>query len=132
MQFKRKDKHKAYREKVQRYAREEKKLWEDFRHGMMIGSKNFVDKIRSTYLPENLHKEIPQQRDLAKSTDRDNRDLLVLSIWKTGLLTNDGIGRLFGMTYSSVSHIVKSIKLKMAQDPTIEERFNHIYSLFKI
>lgn len=64
--------------------------------------------------------------------DRDNRDLLVLSIWKTGLLTNDGIGRLFGMTYSSVSHIVKSIKLKMAQDPTIEERFNHIYSLFKI
>jgi putative transposase len=160
-QFKRKDKHKAYREKVQRYAREEKKLWEDFRHGMMIGSKNFVDKIRSAYLPENLHKEIPQQRDLAKGidpearlkeaagvlgydldffrrmpritkADRDNRDLLVLSIWKTGVLTNDGIGRLFGMTYSSVSHIVKSIRLKMAQDPTLEERFNHIYSLFKI
>ena len=65
-QFKARDKHKAYREKVQRYAKEEKKLWEDLRHGMIIGSKKFVEKIRSAYLPEKLHKEIPQQRDLAK------------------------------------------------------------------
>jgi putative transposase len=34
-----KDKHRAYREKVQRYADEEKKLWEDFRHGMILGTK---------------------------------------------------------------------------------------------
>jgi len=160
-QFKGKDKHKAYREKVQRYAREEKKLWEDFRHGMIMGSKQFVDKIRRTYLPEKLHKEIPQQRDLAKGTDpidklkeaarrldcdldhfsqapritkahRDNRDLLVLSVWKTGMLTNDKIGRLFGMTYSSVSHIVKSLTLRMEQDNNLRERFDHVYSLFKI
>jgi len=51
------------------YAREEKKLWEDFSHGMIIGSKKFVDRVRSVYLPEKLHKEIPQQRDLAKSID---------------------------------------------------------------
>ena len=70
-QFKGKDKHKAYREKVQRYAKEEKKLWEDLRHGMVIGSKKFVDKIRSAYLPEKLHKEIPQQRDLAQCIDPD-------------------------------------------------------------
>jgi putative transposase len=160
-QFKGKDKHKAYREKVQRYAKEEKKLWEDLRHGMIIGSKKFVGKIRSAYLPEKLHKEIPQQRDLAKGidlvaklkeaarmldcdldqfrrapritkADRDDRDLLVLSVWKTGVLTNEKIGRLFGMTYSSVSHIVRSIKLRMEQDHSLRERSDHIYSLFKI
>jgi putative transposase len=160
-QFKGKDKHKAYRGKVQRYAKEEKKLWEDFRHGMIIGSKKFVDKIRGAYLPEKLHKEIPQQRDLAKGidpiaklkeaarmldcdlnhfrraprikkADRDDRDLLVLSVWKTGVLTNDKIGRLFGMTYSSVSHIVRSVTLRMEQDNNVKERFDHVYSLFKI
>ena len=68
-QFKGMDKYKAYREKVQRYAKEEKKLFEDLRYGMIIGSKKFVDKIRNTYLPEKPHKEIHQQRALAKHFD---------------------------------------------------------------
>ena len=141
-QFKGPDKNKAYREKVQNYAKEEKELWEDLRHGMIIGSKKFVDKIRNTYLPEKKHKEIPQQRAVARSfdpivklkeaarlldcdlsrikrmprvpiADRDNRDLLVFSLWQIGTMTNDDIGSLFGMTYSSVSHIVTSIRLRM-------------------
>jgi REP element-mobilizing transposase RayT len=156
-----KDKHKAYREKVQRYAKEEKKLWEDLRHGLIIGSKKFVEKIRSAYLPERLQKEIPQQRDMAKAidiegklkeaaqilgcdlesyrqisritkADRNDRDILVLSVWKTGLLTNEQIGSLFGLTYSSVSHIVKSIRLRIDQDGGLKTRFNQIYSLFKM
>jgi uncharacterized membrane-anchored protein YjiN (DUF445 family) len=158
--FKSKAKHKAYREQVQRYAKEEKKLWEDFRHGMIIGSKNFVDKIRRVYLPEELHKEIPQQRDLARGIDleaklravakklghdldlfrqmpritksvRDDRDLLVLSVWKTGMLTNGEIGQLFGTTYSAVSHIVKSVRQRIDQDYRLKERFDNIFSLFK-
>ncbi len=36
-----------YRETAQQYADIEKKLWEDFRHGMIIGTKKFVDNIRS-------------------------------------------------------------------------------------
>ena len=160
-QFKGADKNKAYREKVQNYAKEEKKLWEDLHHGLIIGSKKYVDKIRSAYLPEKLHKEIPQQRDLSKSidpiarlneaarlldcdlnrfkrmpriskADRDNRDLLVLSIWKTGVLTNVEIGNVFGMTYSSVSRIVKSIKLRMKRDHGLKERLNQVYSLIKM
>ena len=112
-------------------------------------------------MPEKLYKEIPQQREPGKSVDpvsklkeaarmldcdldhfrrspritkadRDDRDLLVLSVWKTGVLTNDKIGRLFGMTYSSVSHIVRSIRLRMEQDNSLKERFDLIYSLFKI
>ena len=160
-QFKGMDKNKAYREKVQRYAKEEKKLLEDLRYGMIIGSKKFVDKIRSTYLPEKPHKEIPQQRDLAKGIDpvvrlkeaakildcdldhfrrvsritkseRDDRNLLVFSVWKTGRLTNDEIGNLFGMTYSSVSHIVKTVRVKIEEDRDLKEKYGKIYSLFKI
>ena len=160
-QFSGPDKNKAYREKIQNYAKEEKKLWEDLRHGLILGSKKYVDKIRSAYLPEKLHKEIPQQRELSKSIDpiarlnetarlldcdlnhfkrmprisnaeRDNRDLLVLSVWKTGVLTNVEIGNVFGMTYSSVSRIVTSIKLRMKRDHDLKERFNQIYSLIKM
>lgn len=159
-QFKGKDQHKAYREEVQRYAREEKKLWEDFRHGLIIGSKKFVDKIRRAHLPAKLQKEIPQQRNLAKDVDlsaklvaaaqilgcdlenfrqmpritkagKDDRDILVLSVWKTGLLTNGEIGSLFGMTYSSISHIVRSIKMRIEHDDDLKNKYNQIYSLFK-
>jgi putative transposase len=155
------DKSKTYQQKVQDYANEEKKLWEDLRHGMIIGSKKYVEKIRNAYLPEKINKELPQQRDLSKSIDplktlieaakmldcdlkrfrqmprisredRDNRDLLVLSIWKTGVMTNNEIGNLFGMTYSAVSHIVKSVRLRMKGDPNLKKRFNQIYSLFKM
>ncbi|MCG7854207.1 MAG: hypothetical protein MIO92_16950 [Methanosarcinaceae archaeon] len=97
---------------------------------MIIASKKFVKKIRSTYLSEKLHKDIPQKRELVKGVDpavklkeavrildcdldclrrspriskaeRDDCDLLVFFVWKIGNLTNDKIGRVFGIMYSS-------------------------------
>ncbi|MFO7985090.1 MAG: hypothetical protein R6U38_04445 [Desulfatiglandaceae bacterium] len=68
-QFDAVEKHKAYRKKLQQYAEEEQKLWEDFRHGMIIGTKGFVHKIRSKYMPNTIQKEIPQQRSLVRSLD---------------------------------------------------------------
>jgi len=59
---------------VQQYSYEEKSLWEDFRHGMIIGTKEFVDRIRSKYMPDNFHKEIPQQRALGKGVGKSSRD----------------------------------------------------------
>jgi hypothetical protein len=56
--------------------------------------------------------------------DRDERDLLVLPVWKTGVSTNDTIGRLSGMTYSSVSHIVKSVRLRMEQDDNLKPQLS--------
>jgi len=152
---------KAYRAKVQDYAKEERNLREDLHHGMIIGSQNFVDDIRHKYLPDKLHTEIPQQRKMSKAidpvqrlkkaarmlgcdlyelrrmprisnADRDNRDFLVLSVWKTGVLTNNEIGNLFGLTYSSVSHIVKSVKLRLQKDRILKSKFDHVYSLFKM
>ncbi|NUO07560.1 MAG: hypothetical protein HUU08_02605, partial [Candidatus Brocadia sp.] len=39
--FDAKDKNTAYREMVQSYSREEKRLWENFRHGLFLGSEQF-------------------------------------------------------------------------------------------
>ncbi len=36
---------------------------------MIIGAKEFVERIRSKYIPDNIHKEIPQHRALGKSVD---------------------------------------------------------------
>ena len=156
-----KDKHRAYREKVQQYADEEKKLWEDFRHGMILGTKEFVDKIRSRYMPVLIHEEIPQQRSLGKSVEpekvlekaarilncdlddirrsrrisksiKDDRDLLLYLVWKICILPNEETGRLFGMTYSAISHILSSMRTRMEKDPDLRTRYKNLYSLCKM
>ncbi|UCD81548.1 MAG: hypothetical protein JSW26_09040, partial [Desulfobacterales bacterium] len=45
------DCYRSYREKVQKYASEEKRLFEDLRHGFILGSKQFVEKIGKKYAP---------------------------------------------------------------------------------
>jgi hypothetical protein len=146
------DWHKNYREKVQRYSKEEKRLWEYFWHGTFLGSKKFVEKIRRLYLPETPHSEIPTQKELAGSIDpdtvlkkaaksincnlkhlvrsnrifgveKDNRDLLIYFIWKNGSLTNEKIGALFGLTYSSVSHSIRSVKSRLKKDGKLKAKF---------
>lgn len=159
--FKGADNHKQYRQKVQKYADEEKSLLEDLRHGIVLGSKTFVDKIRKRFLPDVPHLEIPQQKKIAKDIqvediikkaaktlqvdinkciqakrlhgqNKQNRDLLIYLIWNTGLITNDEIGKQFGMSYSAVSHSVKSFKEKMGKDRKLKNQFGEVNSLFKI
>ena len=36
----------AYREAIQKYAKEEQRVWEDLRHGIFVGTENFVKKIK--------------------------------------------------------------------------------------
>ncbi len=160
-QFDKKDRHRGYREKVQKYAKEETRLLENLRHGMILGSKKFVDKIRKTYIAEAPHREIPQQKSMFRefdpdslldkaakilncdvrrfrqssrisSSDKADRDILVYALWKTGMLTNEKIGELFGVTSSSISHSVGAMKSKFQTDRQLQDKFNQIYSLFKI
>jgi REP element-mobilizing transposase RayT len=153
--------HRAYREKVQRYSEEEKKLLEDLKHGVILGTSDFVKKIRNAFLPDSPHKEIPQCRKMQKDVDslelienaakmlnvdmkfcqqtkripqeiKVNRDLLVFCIWKTGFLTNEKIGELFGVSYSSISHIVRSVQERLGKDKAFKKKYLKLYSLFKI
>jgi len=155
------ERHKAYRQKVQRDAGEEGRLWEDFRHGLILGTQSFVERIRSTYLSEKTHKEIPQQREVVRSVDegrlleqgakllncdlkklkkaqrlygnnKENRDLLVYLLWERGVHTNQEIGSLFGLTYSSVSHIVKCLKAQIRDSKKLKEKHRLLNSQYKI
>jgi len=155
------DCHRSYREKVQKYASEEKRLFEDLRHGLILGSKKFVSKIRKKYAGPEPDMSLPQQRRIAKSFDSSSylrkgeqifgsdlkrfvaakrisgdekaiRDLLIYGIWKSGQLKNEKIGSLFGLSYSGVSHSVKSAKTKLVKDRQLQTKFDQLNSLFKL
>jgi REP element-mobilizing transposase RayT len=160
-QFNGEDRYKSYREKVQRYTKEEKQLWEDLRYGLFLGSKNFGERIRKEFLPAEPEPAIAQQVQLAKRYDpisilhkaerilrcdvkrflktgrvlgaeKETRDLMIYLIWKAGVLTNDQIGQLFGLSYSAVSHAVKSLKARMQENPKLQAKFGKLYSQFKL
>ena len=125
-----------------------------------MGTKKYVDQIRRTHLPPTAHDEMPQQKSLARefdpsaflaeaskklkcdldamkvagrvsAQDKDNKDLLIYILWKTGTVTNSVIGEQFGIIYSSVSHYVKSMRLKLEKDRLLKKKLNSVYSLFK-
>jgi len=67
-----------------------------------------------------------------KDIFRDDRDLLVYLIWKTCILTDEEAGRLFGMTYSAISHMLSSMRTRMQKEPDLRVKYNHTYSLCKM
>ena len=155
------DKHLAYREAAQKYAKEEQKIWEDLRHGIFLGTKKFVQKIKKRYLPDIPDGEIPQQTQLSKSIDAEavlikaagildcklehfrkaarvsqseilNRDLLIYLMWQTGQLTNLQIAEMFGLTYSAVSRRVGVFKNLLSGNNALQSKFNRLKALIKI
>ena len=159
--FKGSNKHKQYRETVQKYAKEEKRLLEDIHYGMILGAKKFVNKIRKQFLPDIPHNDLPQQKQLAKDInledllkksaklvqididkcvqakrlhgiDKHKRDLIVYFLWNKGLMTNEKLGHFFNMSYSAVSHCVKIFKEKMNKDKKVKHQFEKLNSQFKL
>jgi DNA-binding CsgD family transcriptional regulator len=53
-------------------------------------------------------------------------------LWDRGLLQNEEIGRVFGISYSAVSHIVKDVKERMKKAPQLGSKVQSINSQFKI
>jgi REP element-mobilizing transposase RayT len=160
-QFAHEDEHKQYRAKVQKYSKEEKRLWENFRHGLFLGSKRFVTRLRKQHMPEKPDKEISAHRQSAASLDpseisdgatrllgcnveelkkisrvsgsqKEKRDIIIYLIWQTGLLTNEKIGAIFDLTYSSVSHSVKAVKSRMAKEHKFRDYIEDLNSQFKV
>ena len=155
------NRHKAYRENAQKYAKEEARLWEDLRHGFILGEKRFVSEIKKRFLPETAHREIPQQKLLANAVDVNqilakaagflsydlgkfkkaarvssscvlDRDMLLYAIWQLGARTNSQIGEIFGLTGSAVSKRVAVLKSKAVGDKMISEKLKQIKSLIQM
>jgi putative transposase len=150
------NKYRQYREKSQKYSNENRRIWEEIRHGLIYGSKKFVKKIKTRYIASEPDPAIPQQKSLLKSTDplhfldkaskvlqcdlerikncarisetdKLNRDILLYWLWQEGKFTNLQIGELFGLTHSSVSRRVTIIRKKMA----LEQNFQKQVQAFK-
>lgn len=147
----------SYREKVQRYAEEEKSLWEDLRHGLAMGTSEFMDRIRARFISVKPHPEVSRQRgivgridaeaclerasallgrDLARIRDagrlygeeKEDRDLLAYLLWERGAFTNEEIGRLLGVSYSAISHIVRRVKSRLSEDTKCRKRKDLVVS----
>jgi len=156
-----KDPHRAYRENMQKYAKEEQRVWEDLRHGIFVGTEKFVKKIKKRYLPDIAHAELPSQKQVVKDVDiepviskaagllkcdmnlfressrisksaKANRDLLIYIAWQLGVTSNQEIGEIFGLSYSAVSQRVRIAKELLNKDKGLERKYRQIKSLIKI
>ena len=74
---------------------------------------------------------IRHSRRISRSLKND-RDLLVYLVWKICILGNEETGRLFGMTYSAISHILGSMRTRMQKDSELRVKYNNAYSLCKM
>ena len=61
-----KDRHLAYRRKVQQYTDEKRWIWEDMAHGFNYGSQEFVDWLKARFLHSEPEIDIPQQMKSVK------------------------------------------------------------------
>jgi REP element-mobilizing transposase RayT len=154
------DRNKAYRANTQKYAIEEKRMWEDLRHGFILGTEQFVERIVERYLPEVPHREIPQQRKAARPTisetevlkaaealgcdlkgflksarvsprETQKRDFLIYLLWQSGGRTNQEIGNVFGLTYSAVSRRVSIFKKKLSEDKALLRNYERIRAMIR-
>ena len=106
-----------------------------------IREKNRMEELLSKLMPYILNKAakilncdldlIRNSRRISKSIKED-RDLLVYLLRKTCMPTNEGIGRIFGMTHSAVSRILSSMRTRLQTDSDLVRKDNHIGSLFKM
>ena len=155
------DRQAAYRELVQRYSDEEGRLWEDLRHGFILGTEQFVENIKKRFLPDTPHREIPQQKLLLKDMDLDkiltkaaaflgcdvkdfkkaarvpsgrvlDRDLLLYVVWQLGVRSNSQIGEVFGLTGSAVSRRVGVLKSKAENDKSVRKKLSEIKSIIEM
>lgn len=155
------DRNKAYRQSVQRYATEEGQIWENLRHGFLLGSQRFVENIKERYLPDVAHKEVPQQKRVAKDVDvktvltqaaaildcdpaefqsgvrvpphrSQKRDLLLYLIRQLGILTDPQIGEMFGLGYSAVSRRASIVKSRLLEDSALQQSYSKLKSIIKI
>ncbi len=149
------DPHRAYRERAQAYALEEKALWEDLRHGFVLGSAGFVQEVKKRHLPPSVNAEMPQQRGAARHVFSEAalqraaaflefdpgrgrlygkagketvgaRDLLIYLAWRTGGQTNREIGERLGLTHSAVSRRVSIVKMGLKNDPELRDRLEQL------
>ncbi len=153
--------HKAYRSKTQQYSKEERCIWEDVKHGLIYGSQDFVHKIRDQYLSPEKNAELPQYNsvfsdispeeivsracelldfDIEKAIDakrmispeKDKRDFILYLLREISGLSNQKIGDIFNLTYSSVSRRVSDLGHRFQKENKLFKQYQTFKSKIKV
>jgi putative transposase len=146
------DRHRTYRTKVQYYSKEDGNFLENIKHGLVYGSQDFIADIKDRFTENKTDVELPQRNSLLRDVDADsllkkaagildfniesahrakkispgekeNRDLLIYFIWKTGRFSNREIGTLFGLTYSAISQRVKIANDRISTEKKLKDKY---------
>ncbi len=155
------DRNKAYRIKVQQYSDEKVRIWEDVKHGLIYGGQEFVSDLKARFLEDKKDVELPQYNSLFRDFDsdlllkkasgilgfnleaarnakkigsgeKDERDLLIYLLWKTGRVSNREIGTYFGLTYSAISRRVKVMNDRIPSEQKLKRKYQKIKSQIKV
>jgi putative transposase len=155
------DSYKTYREKVLKYSEEESNVFENLRHGIVFGTKRYLNKITKKHFKKESDAELPQlnriirdkdpakllksaakvinfnltklgQSDRILKKDIQDRDVLLYFLRGTGLYTNKQIGELFGLTYSAVSHRANIVKSQIFKQSELRQKYSLIKSMIKV
>jgi len=57
---------------------------------------------------------------------------MIYILWQTGRFTNQGIAKLFGLTYSSVSRRVGIVRKQLGEDKLVKDKLDRTNQLIKI
>ncbi len=150
-----------YRRIVSNFAREEKYIWDDLRCGFILGSEEFVNRIKSSILPKTANPDQPQLNAILKDVNPAvlaekaagllgcllvdlekgirikrkyvlSRDLILCFLKDTGFYTNAEIGEVFGLSYSAVSLQVGLMKRRLTEDESACEKLRNLNSIIKV
>jgi len=160
-QFDHDDPYKSYRKTVQNYSDEKENVWEDIKHGLIFGSQDFIDKIKRQFLSDQKEVELPQHNSLfvdfepelilnkasiilnfdlnciQKSKrllhgEKEKRDFIIYLLWETGRFSNQTIGKLLGLSYSSISKQVSLFRKRLGEDKKLYGKYKVFNSQFKV
>lgn len=134
---------KRFIEAQRSYAKEEKALLTDLRYGLVLGSEAFVSRLKKK-LEKERHREKPQVRKVLRErsieelldhtifpllgvkdgkgllrpvrrTSRPERDLAIYILCHLGFYTNQEVGSVFGVGYTSITGALKRAEAYMAE-----------------
>lgn len=64
--------------------------------------------------------------------DQTESDLVLYALWEMGVFRNEEIGKVFGLSYSALSHIVRNAKEQIKKDPRVGSKADGANSQFKM
>jgi len=146
---------------VRQYSDEKARIWEDVKHGLIYGSQDFMEELKTRFLKNRPEAELPQHNRLLRDIDPDNilksasslmncdpsiffkpgrlpadirkkRDMLIFYLWKNSGMGNRQIGEVFALTYSSVSKIVVNFREQYKSNCELEKKYKTLIAKFKV